>query len=123
MLQIQQGLQTLQQEAPGVLPGLSGTPLSPNNNTTSNSTNLTNTIAQNNSSTVTGSNTTTTPAATTGQSMNQTELASLLANMLNVMGANGNECANLTGNLQSGGAGGTIVGCISIYFLILNHND
>ncbi|KAF7233801.1 hypothetical protein EG68_09510 [Paragonimus skrjabini miyazakii] len=80
MMQIQQGLQILQQEAPGVLTGLGMSSPSTQPISTSVSTEA----VTDTTPTVTTANTTTS-ATTAPASVNQTELATLLASMLNVM--------------------------------------
>ncbi|KAF5397476.1 Ubiquilin [Paragonimus heterotremus] len=86
MMQIQQGLQILQQEAPGVLTGLGmSSPSTQPSTTTTSAEAVTDTTA---TTTTTVGNTTantTTGATTVPASVNQTELATLLASMLNVM--------------------------------------
>ncbi|KAF8567117.1 hypothetical protein P879_08582 [Paragonimus westermani] len=86
MMQIQQGLQILQQEAPGVLTGLgmSSPPTQPSSTPASAEAVTDSTPAM--TTTVGNTAATTTASATTvPTSVNQTELATLLASMLNVM--------------------------------------
>ena len=100
MIQIQQGLQTLQQEAPGVLTGLgmSAPPLGPGSvsspatsasNNASQSPEGASTAVSGNETVRTTDSTTTSPTVPTSESTaaapNQTELATLLASMLNMM--------------------------------------
>lgn len=96
-MQIQQGLRTLQQEAPGVLTGMSmsAPPFGPGASTTATTTATTGASTQSSVAPTTGTSTTTgaTTTTTTSDSSTRTstttptqnELATLLASMLNVM--------------------------------------
>ncbi|KAF6778568.1 hypothetical protein AHF37_01839 [Paragonimus kellicotti] len=86
MMQIQQGLQILQQEAPGVLTGLGMSSPSTQPSTTTASTEAVTDTTPTVTTTVGNTTANTTTSATTlPASVNQTELATLLASMLNVM--------------------------------------